>query len=247
MPDGYDSLTEKEKETLRLVVRGHDAKSMARQLSLSVHTINERLRAARRKLEVTSSREAARLVFEREAAHPKNAVPKDLGEALQSGDMAIPEAPDAGVRNRRPLRLAITGAVIMSIFLAALALGVIPAGTDHQTASAQMQVSDMEAAARSWLERVDAGDAEGSYTRASAKFRELNSLETWARVSGSVSTSLGAATSRTLASVDTPPTPEGYSIVKFTTKFANRDAAMTETVSLIAEGGEWRIAGVYVE
>ena len=55
------ALTEKEKQTLRLMVRGHDAKSIARSLGLSVHTINERLRDARRKLAVSSSREAARM------------------------------------------------------------------------------------------------------------------------------------------------------------------------------------------
>ena len=46
MADGYDALTEKEKETLRLMARGHDAKSAASALSLSVHTINERLRGS---------------------------------------------------------------------------------------------------------------------------------------------------------------------------------------------------------
>ena len=40
------ALTKKEKQTLRLIVRGHDATSVARELSLSVHTINERLRDA---------------------------------------------------------------------------------------------------------------------------------------------------------------------------------------------------------
>lgn len=53
---GIDALTEKEKQTLRLIVRGHDAKSVAVTLGLSVHTINERLRDARRKLAVSSSR-----------------------------------------------------------------------------------------------------------------------------------------------------------------------------------------------
>ena len=67
MADGYDELTDKEKQTLRLMVRGHDAKSAASELALSVHTINERLRAARRKLEVTSSKEAARLLLQAEA------------------------------------------------------------------------------------------------------------------------------------------------------------------------------------
>ena len=65
---GLDALTEKEKATLRLIVRGHDAKSIARELGLSVHTINERLRDARRKMEVSSSRAAARLLFEAEGS-----------------------------------------------------------------------------------------------------------------------------------------------------------------------------------
>ncbi|MCH3124608.1 helix-turn-helix transcriptional regulator, partial [Listeria monocytogenes] len=68
------ALTEKEKQTLRLIVRGHDAKSVARSLGLSVHTINERLRDARRKMAVSSSREAARLLLDAEGgaglAHP---------------------------------------------------------------------------------------------------------------------------------------------------------------------------------
>src|SRR3546814_10526644 len=61
---GIQALTEKEKETLRLLVDGHDAKSMARHLGLSVHTINERLRDARRKMSASSSREAARQLRE---------------------------------------------------------------------------------------------------------------------------------------------------------------------------------------
>lgn len=64
--EAVDALSEKEKQTLRLIVRGHDAKSTARTLGLSVHTINERLRDARRKMAVSSSREAARLLLEAE-------------------------------------------------------------------------------------------------------------------------------------------------------------------------------------
>ena len=40
MAHALGELTEKEKETLRLIVRGHDAKSMAAEFDLSVHTIN---------------------------------------------------------------------------------------------------------------------------------------------------------------------------------------------------------------
>jgi DNA-binding CsgD family transcriptional regulator len=71
MTTGYQALTdkekEKEKETLRLLIGGHDAKSIARALGLSIQTVNERLRDARRKMAVTSSREAARLAREADA------------------------------------------------------------------------------------------------------------------------------------------------------------------------------------
>lgn len=40
MRAGIEELTEKEKKTLRLIVRGHDAKSTARELGLSVRTSN---------------------------------------------------------------------------------------------------------------------------------------------------------------------------------------------------------------
>ena len=68
---GIQALTEKEKETLRLLVSGYDAKSMARHLGLSVHTVNERLRDARRKMAVSSSREAARQYARANAGPPK--------------------------------------------------------------------------------------------------------------------------------------------------------------------------------
>ena len=48
MSDGFQALSEREKETLRLLLGGHDIKSIAAGLGLSVHTVNERLREARR-------------------------------------------------------------------------------------------------------------------------------------------------------------------------------------------------------
>ena len=41
MASDTPQLTEKEKEPLRLLLLGHDAKSMALALDLSVHTVNE--------------------------------------------------------------------------------------------------------------------------------------------------------------------------------------------------------------
>lgn len=66
MSEPLKSLSEREQDTLRLLLAGHDAKSIARDLGLSVHTVNDRLREARRKLGVSSSREAARLLGQAE-------------------------------------------------------------------------------------------------------------------------------------------------------------------------------------
>jgi len=67
MKEAVEKLTDRERQTLSLLARGHEAKSIAAALNLSVHTVNERLRAARRKLGVSSSREAARLLLADEA------------------------------------------------------------------------------------------------------------------------------------------------------------------------------------
>ena len=68
MAEGGQDLTDREREVLRLLLAGHTAKSAAAELDLSVHTINNYLREARKKLGVSSSREAARVLGERENA-----------------------------------------------------------------------------------------------------------------------------------------------------------------------------------
>src|SRR6218665_1750468 len=103
------ALSEKEKQTLRLIVRGHDAKSIARSLDLSVHTINERLRDARRKLAVSSSREAARLLLAAEGEGAAPGTPDLLGDSEIGADRAGAPADQerasivgAGAALRRP-------------------------------------------------------------------------------------------------------------------------------------------------
>lgn len=57
-----EKLTERQKECLRLIVRGFEAKEAARELGISPTAVVERLRSARRVLGVETSREAARLL-----------------------------------------------------------------------------------------------------------------------------------------------------------------------------------------
>lgn len=62
MPADTASLTDKELEVLRLLAAGHTVKSIAVHLGKSEASINERLRDARRKTGMGSSRELARLL-----------------------------------------------------------------------------------------------------------------------------------------------------------------------------------------
>lgn len=70
MADGTDRLTEREKEVLRLLGQGFDLKSCASALDISYTSVTERLRSARGKLGVTSSREAARMLSIAEGRPP---------------------------------------------------------------------------------------------------------------------------------------------------------------------------------
>lgn len=95
--DGPDALSAREKQVLRLLLAGHDAKSSARELGLSVHTVNEHLREARRKLGVSSSREAARRLADTERGPPIRLVPSNSG-------WSIPPSPWLKLRHRIDVR-----------------------------------------------------------------------------------------------------------------------------------------------
>jgi len=248
MSQGYPALTEKEKQTLRMLLAGHDAKSMARQLGLSVHTINERLREARRKLSASSSREAARLLREAEGDAPHFMGDDELGDA----PIAQPDAdPVVSIAEppRRGFAVWIIGAIAM--FALALALYAVTATPETPAVATPDSTAPSETApvqsARQWLERGDAGDWPGSYAATAASFRKLNTLAVWEDVSKKVRVPLGALVSRTLiADEDIPTPPAGSRLVKFRSRFANRAEAV-ETLTLVKEDGGWRVAGIYIE
>ena len=251
MTSGLQALTEKEKETLRLLVHGYDAKSMARYLGLSVHTINERLRDARRKMAVSSSREAARQLREFEQRDPKFLGHKHLGDAgtIGASELRVPaEAP----RMSRPFGW-IIGAILMSFSLALLALsslsGTAGAPATPQSAAPTQPAADTAAvqSARQWLGLVDAGDWDRSWNATGQSFKSLNTSDTWADVSEAVRTPLGAVVSRRLVGEENVPAPPyGYQLVKFKTGYANKADAI-ETLSLTWENEGWRVVGYTIE
>ena len=247
MTDAYAALTEKEKETLRLIVRGHDAKSMARHLDLSVHTINERLRDARRKLSVSSSREAARLLHEHECAAPDYSGDKQFGEAGDPDSVRQDGGPDNGHGRSRFARIG-TGVAIMTLALGLLALVALPqTGIAPSGAATVAADSPVATTARKWLALVDAFRWDDSWAATTASFRKMNTSKVWADVSQDVRVPLGAVRSRTLISQESVPAPPaGVTVLKFKTSFANKPEAI-EKLSLAKEEGEWRVVGYYIE
>lgn len=253
---GLQALSEKEKQTLRLIVRGHDAKSIARSLGLSVHTINERLRDARRKMAVSSSREAARLLLDAEGGDPGSSNPDSFGHMRIGEDAARlrldqKSAPVSGVglAIRHPRNL--IGVLLMTLALGLLALTILPhlasspqvAPNTHHTATDAGVVD----AAQQFLALVDQGRWDESYRATGAAFRKLNTAQLWAEVSEKVRVPLGAMVSRTFVSQQNlPAPPHGYEVVRFRTRFANKAEAV-ETVTLEREDGGWRVVAVLIE
>lgn len=251
------ALTDKEKQTLRLMVRGHDAKSIARNLGLSVHTINERLRDARRKMAVSSSREAARLLLEAEgggwgSSNPELFVDAEIGEDAPDSQVDQGAAPISGAgRATRPFWI-IIGVALMTLALGLLALTALPYLASAPSSPAPIAASaapspEVVDAARRWLVLVDEGRWDESYRGTTASFRKLNTAQVWASTSEKERMPLGAALSRIFVSQENLPAPPyGYEVVKFRTRFANKAEAI-ETVSLDREDGGWRVAGVTIE
>lgn len=260
MTGGIPALTEKEKETLRLLVNGYDAKSMARQLGLSVHTVNERLRDARRKLAVSSSREAARQLRAAEGTTPELLRDKPLGDAATSDPAQVFRQPAQG--NGKIRRTGwIAGGIAMTISLAVLALSVL--ADPSQTLAVPLSTATMAAtpavsptpasetaaidAARQFLALIDRDDWTTSWQATHQSFKLLNTVEWWSESSRKVRGEFGMLKSRELQTVNfAPAPPNGYWTITFKASYS-KQSAVVETLSLASEDGNWKVVGITVE
>ena len=255
MTQRHLSLTEKEKETLRLLVQGYDAKTMARHLGLSVHTINERLRDARRKMDTSSSREAARLLREAEVQTPELLGDKRFGDAVVPAAAQMTLQPAQGRGNRRRTGW-IIGGLIMSATLTLLALSALSGSGQTMTiplttaaAVSATPASEQAAidAARQFLALLDRDDWTASWQATHKSFQLLNTVDWWADASQRVRGQMGTFQSRELATVDfRPAPPNGYWTVTFKARYSKKGNA-TETVQLASENGGWKVAAISVE
>jgi len=117
-------LSDREQQILRMLAHGHDAKSAARMLDVSIHTVNERLRDARRKLGVSSSREAARLLLSAEGYEEQISGNEEMGFVSPTVQRVEQAPPTLQVGKRLPL---VTGAFLM-VLTALIAMGAYALG-----------------------------------------------------------------------------------------------------------------------
>ena len=253
MATGIESLSEKERQALRLLVTGYDAKSMARHLGLSVHTINERLRDARRKLATSSSREAARLLREAEQHDPQMLGDKPIGAAPAANPVQPSGHP--GVRTLRLSGWMIGGAVMsvaMAIFAAVALLdggagGAGAAAGKEAVAAVDPAQQQAEQAARQFLALVDARDWQASYAATGTMFRKANTLEGWSKAAQGAHGTMGPALSRDLVTADySPAPPNGVWTIRFRSRFAGGRQTV-ETVALALESDGWRVVGLMLD
>lgn len=258
MQDGIAGLTDREKATLRLLVQGHDAKSAARQLDLSVHTVNERLRDARRKLSVSSSREAARLLAQAERENPDFLVNKPFKVSDPTGGMHLSDkAPEPRWVAGRSAWL-IGGIVTMSLLLASMLL-LSPPTDEAQpvTRSETFAIADaiqpdpaVTEASREWLALIDRQDWEQSWRSAATTFRTAVTSQDWTASVIAARGATGPVQQRILTAAtmtaSLPGMPSGeYQALQFATDF-DQKADAVESLFLTREGAEWKVIGYFI-
>ena len=209
--EGIEELSEKECEALRLLLAGHDAKSSARALGVTHHAINDRLRSARRKLGVSSSREAALVLAEAEGATPEPFVHSPLGAAPDRP--ADDDGSDASSKQRpfRWLSMRRKGTIIMmSITLAAIAVAsfvvsgekeTVADGDTHPVEAVSPARAQSSASALDFMAKIDAGLAKAAYDAATPRFRDTYSFDMW-ELGVLMHKAEGGAQRRTLVAVE---------------------------------------------
>lgn len=124
-------LNDREREVLRLLAAGHTTKTIATQLGHSETSINERLRTARRKTGIGSSRELARLLEAQKNSDKKI----DLPAHGITGNTLEPPA-TSGFKSSKGMI-----AMLIAIPVLAVALIVTAAPSTPQPASSKAEVN----------------------------------------------------------------------------------------------------------
>ena len=147
----------------------------------------------------------------------------------------------------------------MSLIIAAVVLSSLvqgdpapartPPAPAPAAASAQAQTPGV-AAATAWLALVDRQQWDDSWRTAASLLKQQLTAPQWTATVEPVRKPLGAVAGRVLLAAtvtrDLPGAPAGeYEVVQFQTRFTQKPQAV-ETVILMREGADWKVAGYFI-
>ena len=127
--------------------------------------------------------------------------------------------------------------------------GTLVSGRSHaETASRE---AEAQAAARAWLALVDGGKYADSWSTAASLFRNAVTKEQWTQQVAAVRDPLGAVLERKVKSsrysTSLPGAPDGeYVVLQFSTRYANKKAALETVTPMRDKDGAWRVSGYFI-
>ena len=133
------------------------------------------------------------------------------------------------------------------LWVSGLGLAGLSRPLAHRPAAAERAT----AAARSWLDLVDAGRFLRSFDEAAPLVKDTLTPEQWDRAVQAVRAPLGRCLSRTLRSrtlvTSVAQGPKGpFAVIRFETDFEGRPGIVETIVPALGGDGRWRVAGYFV-
>tara|TARA_R110001599_G_scaffold352451_1_gene587342 strand:+ start:94 stop:492 length:399 start_codon:yes stop_codon:yes gene_type:complete len=110
--------------------------------------------------------------------------------------------------------------------------------------------NDVESAIK-WLEIVDSGNYEQSWSQAAPFFQEQISAPKWTEALSQIRAPLSSVISRKVSSADPheslPGVPDGnYVVITLVTSFAKKETAI-ETITVSKTNNDWRTIGYFIK
>jgi hypothetical protein len=111
--------------------------------------------------------------------------------------------------------------------------------------------ADAEAAARAWLDLVDAGRYPESWDEAAPVFQAAITKPQWAQALAAVRQPLGRCLSRAVRTRKTvesrPNGPKGpYVVIEIAARFEAKPEAVETVTPALGADGRWRVAGYFI-
>jgi hypothetical protein len=109
-----------------------------------------------------------------------------------------------------------------------------------------------QSAAETWLALIDSQSYAASWDTAAIMFRNAINQEKWRMAVQAARTPFGPLKSRTLTSATSattlPGAPDGeYMVLRYTTSFENKAAAVETVTAMREKDGSWHVAGYFIK